>query len=60
MNRAMRTTLPVDGVIVLNSNVMEEMNEDRTVDENTDSEDELADFVVRIIGQIPMIESTHL
>ena len=55
----MRTALPMDDIIVVNSDVMEEMD-DQTMDENTDSEDELADFVARIFGQNPVIESTHL
>ena len=60
MNRAMRTALPVDDIIVTNSEVMGEIDEGQVTDENTDSEDELADFVVRIFGQNPAIESTHL
>ena len=56
----MRTALPVDDIIVTNSEVMGEIDEGQVTDENTDSEDELADFVVRIFGQHPAIESTHL
>ena len=43
----MRTALPVDDIIVKNSEVMGEIDERQVTDENTDSEDELADFVVR-------------
>ena len=60
MKKAMETARPDDGVIVVNPEVMKEMDVNQTIDENKDSEDELADFYAELFGQNPAIESTHL
>ena len=56
----METARPDDGVIVVNPEVMKEMDVNQTIEENTDREDELADFCAELFGQNPAIESTYL
>ena len=60
MNNALSLALPTDGVIAINGDAVTGTDRDQGIDECTDSEDEFADFVGRIFGQNPAVESTYL